>query len=146
MTDDNHFDEYMELLDMKQKINDDIKNSSGIKKGFEEYGLLDANWFKKYESFLEYYYKNLNNNVYIFDIDKILPKNEDKDYSYLGKNNTFGFPSNFVIVSKKLMDLLSNNFTHYEERKQIKNNLYQISFGGECIIMKDKVKIEIIVI
>ena len=49
----------------------------------------------------------------------------------------FSFPSNFVIVTKKFMSLISNYF-YFEEQERIRNHVFEIVFGNNCSIMKNK--------
>ena len=134
---DNHHQEYIILYNIDNEIKAELNDSVGIEKGFKKYGTLDTEWFEKYKTFLSNYYESGKKGNIKYNINSVIPKIEDKDYSYIGQNNTFGFPCNFSFVTQQFMSLLSNNFKKDNDKNRINNELYKIAIGGNCIIMKD---------
>ena len=127
----------MELFRIDDKIKAELNDSVGIVKGFKKYGILDSKWFEEYKTFLLKYYQNEKREIGL-KIDLIFPKRDNRDYSYIGKNNIFYFPFNFSFVTQNFMNLLSNNFIKEKDKNRIKNNLHNIVIGGGCILKKDK--------
>lgn len=131
-----------ELNKGEEEINNKINNILKIESNYKKYGLLNYEWF-------EYFKLYLNNSSSIgereiqilIDIQNLLPKLDKKDYSFINGNYKFNFPSNFVIVTEKFMQLLSsyfNNALNLIEYFKIKNYLFEMKFGNKCLLMKDQ--------
>ena len=98
---------------------------------YEKYGLINKSWFKKNRNNL------INGKIKKITHKEIDPILDKKDYSYINSRCKFTFPCNFVFATQKFMNLLSN-LAEGKDKKLIKNDLYEIIIGGECILMKDQ--------
>ena len=134
----NNIKEINELKSGKNEIQRKLKEKGRTVNNYEKYGLLDYNWFVKYEKVI--YNPSLyeSNKKDLFNIKDLMPKNDEKDYSFIKSSYIFGFPSNFIIVRKQLMELLSNNFKNNDKKNRVKNYLFEMTIRNQCIIMKNK--------
>ena len=127
-----------ELKKGEEEINKKIKNTFKRENDYTKYGLINCGWFEIFKLYLNNPCSLDRKQIEeLFDFKNILPKNDKKDYSYINDRYTFSFPSNFVIVTKKFMSLISKYF-YYEEQEIIKNHVFEIVFGNSCSIMKNK--------
>ena len=123
--------------EIKEKFNNNFNIQNYIKQKYL-IGLIDTKWLEKYLNFLK---DNSNNNLketISFSSKNILPKIDDKDYTYINNNMIFHLPINFSFVTKEAMDLISKYNNIGKEKNEIKNYLHNILIGKECIIKKQK--------
>ena len=124
------------ISEIKNEINkgeENIKKQLNGNNKFEiytKYGLINKSWFKKNKNYL------INGKIKEITYKEILPNIDDRDYSYIGLGNNFSFPCNFVFVTEKFMNLLSHK-AKVKDKEKIKNFLFEITIGGQCILMKD---------
>ena len=133
--------EFNELFKAKEIINSEIHKSKNIKNSFSKYGLVNTNWYKDYLHFLKKPSKESNDNIEekLFKNSRLHPEQDKRDYSFINRG-TFTFPSNFVFVTENFVNLISNYIYQYDDYKNyecFKKYLFEISIGGECIIMKN---------
>jgi len=133
----NREDLFKELFKAKDEIKSEIHKSKTFNENYINYGLINTDWYKDYLQFL---WKPKNESNYklkekLFKYKYFHPKNDDRDYSYT-EIGGFNFPSDFVFVTEKFMDLISYKFNGKEIGK-VKSYLFKVAIGGECIIMRD---------
>ena len=123
-----------ELKKGEEEINNELNSFNGIQKEYRKYGLLNNKWLEDFKLFLKNpsSYNNMNK---LFTYNNLTPKIDKKDYSYVGKGYGFSFPCDFIIVTEKLMLLISNYFKK-EEQNKIKKFLFEIMIGSQCTFMK----------
>ena len=85
---------------------------------FKDYYILNKAWFDNYKISLKTQY----NNDLFTNIQNIYPKAITKVVIIHKKNKTYTFPSNFVLVNKKILDNISSHF-HQKNEGEI-NKLY----------------------
>ena len=126
--------ELEELYKNEKEIKKKLVENTTFKGTYKEYYLLDYACYKKYKVYL-------NNLVYKgkytpFKYDESLEATtEDKFFFFSEKElDTFHFISNFIIVNKKFMELLSKN---YKNKNQLLESFSSIILGGQCMIRKD---------
>ena len=134
----NREDLFKELFKAKDEIKSEIHKTKTIKEDYINYGLINTEWYKDYLQFLWKPKSKSNNKLKenLFKYDYIHPKNDDRDYSYT-EIGGFNFPSDFVFVTEKFMNLISDYF-YQSEKNKVKSYLFKVAIGGECIIMRDK--------
>ena len=126
--------EYNELLNGEKEIKNELKKPGGLEKGYKTYYLLDYNWVENYKALLaNNNFKKFNN---LLNVNLIIEKGEDKDFSYVHHRFKFTFPYNFTLVTENFIDLLCKNFNK-KEQKELKIDCFKIIIGGKCLIMKD---------
>ena len=134
----------MEELNAINKNEDEIntnillfgKNNQII---FKDYYILNKAWFDNYKISLKTQY----NNDLFTNIQNIYPKAITKVVIIHKKNKTYTFPSNFVLVNKKILDNISSHFNQKNEG-EINKLSYKVLIFGECIIIKSRTKENII--
>ena len=127
-----------ELNKGEAEINNKINNTFKLENNYIKYGLLNYKWFEIFKLYLNNPCSLDRKQIEeLFDFNNLLPKNDEKDYSYINDRYRFSFPSNFVIVTKKFMSLISKYFD-YEEQERIKHNVFEMVFGNNCSIFKNK--------
>ena len=130
-------DLFNELFKAKDEIKLEIHKTKTINEEYLNYGLINTDWYKDYLQFL-WKPKNESNNELkqkLFKYKYLHPKNDDRDYSY-SEIGGYNFPSDFVFVTEKFMNLISDYFYQYE-KYEVKSYLFKVAIGGECIIMRD---------
>ena len=134
----NREDLFKELFKAKDEIKSEIHKTKTIKEDYINYGLINTDWYKDYLHFLWKAKSKSNNKLKenLFKYKYIHPKNDDRDYSYT-EIGGFNFPSDFVFVTEKFMNLISDYF-YQSEKNKVKSYLFKVAIGGECIIMRDK--------
>ena len=128
---------FNELFKTKDEIKLEIHKTKTINEEYINYGLINTDWYKDYLQFL-WKPKNESNNKLkqkLFRYKYLHPKNDDRDYSY-SEIGGYNFPSDFVFVTEKFMNLISDYF-YQNERDKVKSYLFKVAIGGECIIMRD---------
>ena len=70
-----------------------------------------------------------------FNYKHLIKKGQNKDYSYINKNFSFGFPSNFMFVTQDFLDVIIS-FIPENYQSQL-STIFNTIIGGECLIMKD---------
>ena len=128
--------EFKELTKGENEINNELNNSKGIEKGFKKFCLLNKDWVFKYKKFLLENKDNRNNGGDLLNIKSIKKNNVERDFTYVNKDFSFYFPSNFALVSENFINLL---FKHLKKSEQeiLKKGFFHIIIGGQCLIMKD---------
>ena len=136
-----------EIYDECSKIKEielEINKSKDSGNNFRKYGLLDHNWYKKFQQFLingisgkkvKRKGKKRKNKIFEFRYEIIIPKFINIDYSEINENLK-NIPTNFTFATETFMDLISEKFL-VNEQVEVKNYLYEVEIGGGCIIMKD---------
>ena len=67
-----------------------------------------------------------------------MAKIDKRDHTYLGENKfKFNCPCNFILVTEEFMNIISENFKNHIEEQFVKEYVYEIIIGGECIIMRN---------
>ena len=133
----NREDLFKELFKAKNEINSEIHKLKTINEDYIKYGYINSEWYKDYFQFL-WKPKNESNNKLkekLFKYKYIHPKNDDRDYSYT-EIGGFNFPCDFVFVTERFMNLISDYF-YSNEKNKVKSYLFKVAIGGECIIMRD---------
>ena len=125
-----------ELFKTEEEINGMINKPNSVENGFKEYGLIKSKWLENYIKYLNNSYNN-QMEVISFSRKDIFGENDLKDYSYIDKSMQFSFISNFSLVSKKALFLISEHNNNEKEKNDIKNFLHYIIIGGGCIIKRD---------
>jgi len=127
--------EFNELFKAKDEINSKMHEVKNFNEKYINIALINTNWYKDYLHFIRKPKNELNytKKYKLFDFKKLEPKYDDRDYSYLGKGG-FNFPSDFVFVTEKFINLISDNFYGHPNFNSL---FYKITIGGECIIMRD---------
>ena len=121
-----------ELLKAQKEITSGIYKALFLNNNTKKYGLLNSDWLDKNMDSLT------NPNSYLYN-DECLPKEENRDYSFIDDNSKISIPVNFTFVTEDFMSLLSEKFINYYKDK-IKNYYVEIVIGEECIIMFDRIK------
>ena len=137
MSHHNREDLFKELFKAKDEIKSEIHKTKTINEDYIKNGLINTEWYKDFLQFLWKPKSKSNNKLKekLFNYDYIHPKNDDRDYSYI-EIGGFNFPSDFVFVTERFMDLISDYF-YYNEKIKVKSYLFKVAIGGECIIMRD---------
>ena len=127
--------EFNELFKAKDEINSEMHEIKNFNEKYINIALINTNWYKDYLHFIRKPKNELNSikKYKLFNFKKLEAKYDDRDYSYLGKGG-FNFPSDFVFVTEKFINLISDNFYGQVDFKSL---FYKIAIGGECIIMRD---------
>ena len=126
--------EYNELLNGEKEIKNELKKPGGLEKGYKKYYLLDYNWVENYKTLMKNNnFKHIDN---LLNVNLIIDKGEDKDFSYVHHSFQFTFPYNFTLATENFIDLLCKNFNK-KEQKELKMDCFKIIIGGKCLIMKD---------
>ena len=111
--------------------NPDIKSKS-----YRTYGLINKDLCKKYPYLIkEYFNYNLTLN-YNFDNKDIPHLNDEKNFSYINKDFSFTFPTNFILINEDFMDIIRDYAKEIEIKKKLVSK-YDIIIGGGCLIMKN---------
>ena len=133
-------DEFNELFKAKELINSEIHKIKNMENSFLKCSLINTIWYKDYLHFLKKPNKESNDKIKekLFKYCRLHPEKDQRDYSYIG-GSSFTFPSNFVLVTEKFINLISIYIYTYDYKylDKFKSYLYEISIGGECIIMKN---------
>ena len=113
-----------------------------MENSFSKYGLINTVWYNEYLHFLKKPNKKSNNKIKekLFKFYFLQPIYDERDYSYIGCSNPkFNLPSDFVFVTNKFVNLISEYISIYDYKNldKFKSYLFQIAIGGECIIMKN---------
>jgi hypothetical protein len=137
-----NFDEMKEFYDFEQKIMTNTYNN----KEFEKFGLLNSEWIEKYKNKYNYnlYLQNgqIKNNCTenIFKIVDLTPKFEELELGDDQEKIRIKYPNNFVLVSKKFIDLITKNFENEDERNRLLNLCYEAFKINNDLIIKDMEK------
>ena len=122
-------EEFKELYTFEQKI---IAKTDINEKLLKKYGLLNHEWIEKYKNNYNYEFYlrngqiNYNSNENIFKIEALSPKLKKVELVEYKKIIEINIPNNFVLVSKKFIDLVSKNFNDEGERKRLLNLCYEV--------------------
>jgi len=123
------------LFDGEVEILKELNNPGGLEKGYKIYYLLDNNWVENYKnSIINNGIKKYNN---LLNVSLILPKYEQKDFTYIHKDFKFNFIYNFTLVTQNFIYLFCKNFI-IEKQNELKKTSYNIIIGGKCLIIRDK--------
>jgi len=126
---DENNDIISELLKAQKEIISGVYKVQYFDNNMKKYGLLNSDWIEKnMDSLLKFY---LND-------DECLPKEENRDYSFIDDYSNISIPINFTFVTKDFMSLLSGKFFDENIKDKIKNYYVEILIGEECIIMMDR--------
>ena len=125
-----------EYSKIKKEIESEINKSRNIGEFSRKYGVLNFNWYHNFMKFLnKKIYTNPKNKKFDYNFQNLIPKNESID-PFFSYEAPITFPSNFVLVTENFMNLISEAFD-YKEQSFVKNYVYNVEIGGNCIIMKD---------
>jgi len=133
-------DESSKIKEIGLEINK-IKDTGN---NYRKYGLLNNSWYKKFQQFLidgitekkvKKKGKIRTNKIFEFKYEKIIPRINKIDFSEINENS-INYPTNFTFATETFMDLISEKFS-VTELVEVKNYLYEVEIGGNCIIMKD---------
>ena len=128
-------EELNELLNGEEEIIKALNKPGGLEKGYKIYYLLDNNWVENYKnSIINDLIRKCND---LLNISLILPKGEQKDFTYIHKDFKFNFIHNFTLVTQNFMDLFCKNFI-IKEQNELKKTSYKIIIGGKCLIIRDR--------
>ncbi len=84
---------------------------------------------------------------YIFHFKLINPEKEQKCFNlFENKSYKYNFPLNYILVSKKFINLILSHFTIDEQKEILYKRLYTTYIGGNCIIRKDNRKVILIIL
>ena len=122
---------HKELYFIENEINNNIKKLN-LKPIFKKYGLLNKDWVDEYKSSLMGGKLNYN----IFQFEKISPNFEKKFNEIDKKLYSISVPTNFVLVTENLINLISDYFDD-DNKPKLKELIFEAVIGGECIIFKD---------
>ena len=100
---------------------------------YKNFGLLDYSWYIKYKTYLNDLLTGKTNKIYTFIKEDIDIKTEIKIYCFGNENRSFSFVSNFVLVTEKLISIISIN-----NNIDLKKMIYSILIGGQCMIRLDR--------
>lgn len=126
--------EFTALINSENEINEELHKTRSFKK-FLEYGLLNHSWYQEYKVYLKEL-KNGKNKKFQYDIKSIDVKTEQKFYFFENDYIPFNFVDQFEVVNKNFINLLSENFKN-KNKEEIKDMIYNIVIGGNCMICKD---------
>ena len=129
---------YNELCQGNVIIKDKLKKKSSFENDSEIYGVLNKDWVMNLKELVA---KKKAKDKLKFHFYLINPKNEQKCF-YLFENKIYkyNFPLNFIIVSKKFINLILGQFTIDEQKKISYQRLFTTYIGANCIIRKDNRK------
>ena len=116
-------------------IENEIKKniiSNNINHNFKKYGILNKDWHNNYQNFI-----HGSNPTPTYDINYLTPVINQNYYNYNNITYKFLFPNNFIIVTKKVINILSRHFD-VNNKNEIYNLIFEIIIGGNCIMIKDK--------
>ena len=139
-------EELNELLNSEQEIKNSLTNNNSVENKYKNYGLLDKNWLDNYKNDLYNILYNKTRNELNFNINFICPKKKTETYRHYKnqKNNKkafnlikYTFPTNFILVSEKFINLLSMNLNQEIEKTELKKCIYPLIISGYCIIIQD---------
>ena len=122
---------YNDLFESEDEIKQNLEKKIIFNGSYKRYGLVNNKWYQKYKNHL------LNgkiNNNFCLDFSELDTKIEKKLFCYLGNDYSFGFLSNFVVVTEKFINSLSKSFYC---RNELKHTIRQVLIGGFCIIRRD---------
>ena len=122
---------HKELYFIENEINNNIKKQK-LKPIFKKYGLLNKDWYEEYKCSL--FGRKLNDNI--FQFEKISPNFEKKFNEIDKKLYSISVPTNFVLVTENLINLISDYFDD-DNKPKLKELIFEAVIGGECIIFKD---------
>jgi len=128
-------EEMKELYAFEQKI---IAKTGNNERVFKKYGLLNNKWIEKYKNNYNYEFYlqngqiNYNSSENIFIIEDLSPT--------LKYKNEMKIPNDFALVSKKFIDLISENFNDEYERKRLLNLCYEALMIQNYLIITYKEK------
>ena len=133
-------DECSKIKEIELEINK-IKDTGN---NYRKYGLLDNSWYTKFQQFLidgitekkvKKKKKTRKNKIFEFKYKRLIPNSKNIDFSEINENS-INYPTNFTFATETFMDLISEKFS-VTELVEVKNYLYEVEIGGDCIIMKD---------
>ena len=128
---DENNDIISEYLKAQNEIISGIYKAQYLNNNTKKYGLLDSDWIdKNMDSFT-------NQNFDLYN-DECLPKEENRDYSFIDGYSNISLPVNFTFVTENFMSLLSQKITDENFKNKIKTYYVEIIIGEECIIMMDR--------
>ena len=120
---------------IENDIKKEIDNPNLTNKKYMPFGLVNQGLCKKYKFLLnENFNKDEARNTQ-FDYKGLVGKLEDRDFRYVNKNFTFGFPSQFMLINKDFMDVI-RDYVGEQYKSDLKLNFDTI-IGGGCLIMKN---------
>ena len=128
---DENNDIISELLKAQKEIISGVYKVQYFDNNMKKYGLLNSDWIEKNMDSLT------GQNFYLND-DECLPKEENRDYSFIDDYSNISIPVNFTFVTEDFMSLLSEKFFYENIKYKIKNYYVEILIGEECIIMMDR--------
>ena len=146
--------EYKNIILYLQKLNDfEIDNIKKLSlqlksiKNPENFYLINQKWMKKYKEFYNYNkiikYRNRAQNLFSFFSNCQNFPNELKDVNSLSSDITknscidYDIPINFEIINTQLFDYILQEINKKNNTNLKINNIYQIYFGDNKIIIKD---------
>ena len=142
----NNNDELLkELHKAEEGIKKIIKKPSSFNNNFINYALIDSNWLEQYLVLLKDS-KNIPKEKNLYKIENLFPKDDERDYSYIDSKMIFSIPINFSFLTSKAMTMISEFNDDQEEKQNIKDNLYYILVGGECIILRGGKNLNFIIV
>jgi len=125
-----------ECSKIKKEIEIEINKSRNIGSFCRKYGILNFTWFQNFMKFLNKKVNtSLKNKKIDFKFQKLIPKKESIE-PFFSDEKSVSFPSNFALVTENFMNLISEHFS-FQEQSLVKNYVYNIEIGGNCIILKE---------
>ena len=113
--DDNTLREIDEITKSENEIKNKLEKSTTFDNNYKDYGYLNNNWYQEYKKNLNDVIAGQANKKYNFKITEMKNKNDSKSFVFL--NKSYNFISQFIIVTKNFIDLLSNYFYEQREKK-----------------------------
>ena len=131
--------EYKGLLDSEKEINENLKKNFDFDGNYKFYGLIDHSWYQKYKQYLFDLINGKTNKEFDeYDVDLVDTKVEDKIFCFPEELRSFHFISNFEVVTKNFINLLSKNFKLSAPKEFDKIFLCYVLIGGKCLIRRDR--------
>ena len=130
--------EYEELVNSEKEINENLHKNCVFTGNYDFYGLIDHSWYQKYKQYLWELINGKTKKKFDYDFYSIKSKLEKKIFCFPNELRSFNFISNFEVVTKKFINLLSKNFI--SEIQQDFNNkiICYVLIGGQCLIRRDR--------
>jgi len=129
---------YEELCQGNKIIKEKLNRITDFENGSEIYGVLNKDWTMNLKKYLS---KNKAKDKIKFHFNLINPEEEQKCfYLFENKPYKYNFPLNFILVSKKFINLIISHFTIDDQKKIYNQRLYTTYIGSNCIIRKDNRK------
>lgn len=108
---------------------------------FEKYYILNQTWFDSYKNSL---YTSNNSNLFL-NVKDLYPVIKPKKIKVQNEKKEFNFPTNFVIMNQKFINIISRYFGE-QDILTLKQLSYDVLIFGQCIMIKSSQKQNIIFI